>query len=112
MADLANLRRTTLDNGLEILLYPSFDAPVPSFWVWYRGGSRNEMRGQIGVTHCVEHMMFKGSPTVGIGEARLIVNSNGGEPNAFTSHDETAYHQTRPADPVQIAVEPEGDRMT
>src|SRR5688572_30145466 len=111
MADIANLRRTTLDNGLEILLYPSFDAPVASFWVWYRVGSRNELPGQTGVTHWVEHMMFKGTPTVGIGELMLTVNSNGGELNAFTSYDYTAYHQTLPADRVQIAVQLEADRM-
>jgi zinc protease len=111
MADIANLRRTTLDNGLEILLYPGFDAPVASFWVWYRVGSRNELPGQTGVTHWVEHMMFKGTPSVGPGELMLTVNSNGGELNAFTSYDYTAYHQTLPADRVRIAVELEADRM-
>lgn len=112
MTDIRNLRRTTVENGLEILLYPSFDAPVASFWVWYRVGSRNELPGQTGISHWVEHMMFKGTPKVGLGELMLTVNSNGGELNAFTSYDYTAYHQTLPADRVQIAVELESDRMT
>ena len=98
MADIQNLRRSTLGNGLEVLLYPSFDAPVASFWVFYRVGSRNELPGITGVSHWVEHMMFKGTPNVGSGELMLRVNRNGGELNAFTSYDYTAYHQTLPAD--------------
>jgi zinc protease len=106
-----NLRRSTLSNGLEVLLYPSFDAPVASFWVFYRVGSRNEIPGITGVSHWVEHMMFKGTPTVGPGELMLKVNQNGGEINAFTSYDYTAYHETLPVDRVRLAVDLEADRM-
>ena len=111
MADIQNLRRSTLGNGLEVLLYPSFDAPVASFWVFYRVGSRNELPGITGVSHWVEHMMFKGTPNVGSGELMLRVNRNGGELNAFTSYDYTAYHQTLPADRIGLAVGLEADRM-
>jgi zinc protease len=100
-----NLRRSTLSNGLEVLLYPSFDAPVASFWVFYRVGSRNETPGITGVSHWVEHMMFKGTSDVGPGELMLRVNQNGGEINAFTSYDYTAYHETLPADRVGLAVD-------
>jgi zinc protease len=111
VADIRNLRRSTLSNGLEVLLYPSFDAPVASFWVFYRVGSRNELPGITGVSHWVEHMMFKGTPNVGSGELMLRVNRNGGELNAFTSYDYTAYHQTLPAERIGLAVELEADRM-
>ena len=112
MADIHDLRRTTLPNGLEVLLYPSFDAPVASFWVWYRVGSRNELPGITGISHWVEHMMFKGTEKFGLGEVMLRVNQNGGELNAFTSYDYTAYHETLPADRIGLAVELEADRMT
>ena len=111
MTDITNLRRTRLPNGLEVLLYPSFDAPVASFQVWYRVGSRNELPGITGVSHWVEHMMFKGTPSVPLGQVMVLVNQNGGELNAFTSFDFTAYHETLPADRVQMAVEIEADRM-
>ncbi len=111
MPDKSLMRRSTLANGLEIVLYPSFDAPVASFWVWYRVGSRNELPGHTGVSHWVEHMMFKGTPSVGLGELMLRVNQNGGEINAFTSYDFTAYHETLPADRIGMAVELEADRM-
>jgi zinc protease len=111
VADIENLRRSTLENGLDVLLYPSSDAPVASFWVFYRVGSRNELPGITGVSHWVEHMMFKGTPNVGPGELMLRVNRNGGELNAFTSYDYTAYHQTLPADRIGLAVDLEADRM-
>jgi zinc protease len=112
MADISNLRRTTLENGLDVLLYPSFDAPVASFWVFYRVGSRNELPGHTGVSHWVEHMMFKGTEKIGPGEIMQRVNRNGGELNAFTSYDYTAYHETLPADRIEIAIEIEADRMS
>lgn len=111
MPDQTALKRATLVNGLEVILYPSFDAPVASFWVWYRVGSRNELPGITGVSHWVEHMMFKGTESVGPGELMLRVNQNGGEINAFTSYDFTAYHETLPADRIDMAVELEADRM-
>jgi zinc protease len=112
MADISDLTRSTLDNGLEVLLYPGFDAPVAAFWVFYRVGSRNELPGHTGVSHWVEHMMFKGTEKLGLGEIMQRINRNGGEVNAFTSYDYTAYHETLPADRIEIALEIEADRMT
>src|SRR5215210_4567306 len=111
MTDRSKLKWAVLDNGLEVVLYPSFDAPVASFWVWYRVGSRNELPGRTGASHWVEHMMFKGTATVPAGELMIRVNQNGGEINAFTSYDFTAYHETLPADRIGLAVELEADRM-
>jgi zinc protease len=105
MADISDLTRSTLDNGLEVLLYPGFDAPVAAFWVFYRVGSRNELPGHTGVSHWVEHMMFKGTEKLGLGEIMQRINRNGGEVNAFTSYDYTAYHETLPADRIEIALE-------
>src|SRR3954466_12784538 len=112
MPDRSSLVQTVLPNGLEVLLYPSFDAPVASFQVWYRVGSRNERPGLTGASHWVEHMMFKGTEAVASGQLMLQVNQNGGELNAFTSYDFTAYHETLPADRIAMAVQLEADRMS
>ena len=112
MPDVSKLVRRTLANGLEVLLYPTFDAPVATFQVWYRVGSRDELPGITGASHWVEHMMFKGTETVGPGKVMLHVNQNGGELNAFTSYDFTAYHETLPADRIGMAIAIEADRMT
>ncbi|HQY31737.1 MAG TPA: pitrilysin family protein, partial [Thermomicrobiales bacterium] len=112
MPDVTRLAQTTLANGLAVLLYPSFDAPVASFQVWYRVGSRNEKPGLTGASHWVEHMMFKGTAQIAAGDVMLRINGNGGELNAFTSYDYTAYHETLPADRIGMAVEIEADRMT
>jgi zinc protease len=112
MPDRSLLISTVLGNGLEVLLYPTFDAPVASFQVWYRVGSRNERPGLTGASHWVEHMMFKGTEKIAPGQLMLQVNQNGGEINAFTSFDYTAYHETMPADRIALSVHLEADRMT
>jgi zinc protease len=112
MPDVAKLVRRTLANGLDVLLYPTFDAPVATFQVWYRVGSRDELPGITGASHWVEHMMFKGTERIGPGQIMLQINENGGELNAFTSYDYTAYHETMPADRIGIAIAIEADRMT
>ena len=58
------LKTVTLDNGLTLFLREKRDAPVASFWVWYRVGSRNELPGRTGLSHWVEHMQFKGTPSI------------------------------------------------
>src|SRR6478752_6756752 len=83
----------TLDNGLTIFTREKHDAPVTSFWVWYRVGSRNELPGFTGVSHWVEHMQFKGTPTLAKGAIFREVTRNGGALNAMTSHDWTAYYE-------------------
>src|SRR5881396_1627971 len=81
----------TLDNGLRVLLLEDHRSPIVSFQVWYRVGSRNEARGATGIAHFLEHMMFKGTPTHGRGQFARLVEQNGGQDNAFTSHDVTSY---------------------
>jgi zinc protease len=100
-----------LDNGLQVLLRQVFYAPVASCWIWYRVGSRNEIPGQTGISHWVEHMMFKGTPTFPKGSIMRTINKFGGTLNGFTSQDYTAYYETLPADHLDLAVRIEADRM-
>jgi len=82
----------TLENGLKVLLVEEHKAPVATFHVWYRVGSRNERLGATGVSHLLEHMMFKGTSTTGPKEFNRLIQRNGGWDNAFTSHDYTGYY--------------------
>ena len=100
-----------LDNGLQVLLKPIHTAPVVSNWVWYRVGGRNEWPGKTGISHWVEHMMFKGTPTFPKGTIMLEVNRNGGVLNGFTGQDYTAYFETLPADRLDLGLHIESDRM-
>jgi zinc protease len=100
-----------LDNGLKVLLKPVHSAPVVSNWIWYRVGSRNELPGKTGISHWVEHMMFKGTPTFPKGSIMRLVNKNGGVLNGFTSHDYTAYFETLPADRLDLGLRIEADRL-
>jgi zinc protease len=102
----------TLGNGLRVILRESHDAPVASFWVWYRAGGRNESPGITGISHWVEHMQFKGTPTFGKGEIFGEISRNGGYNNAMTSNDWTAYYETLPADRLELAIRIEADRMS
>ncbi len=101
----------TLDNGLRVLLKPVHTAPVVSNWIWYRVGSRNELPGKTGISHWVEHMMFKGTPTFPKGSIMLEVNRNGGVLNGFTGQDYTAYFETLPAHRLDLGLRIESDRM-
>ncbi len=100
-----------LENGLKVLLKPMHSAPVASNWIWYRVGSRNELPGKTGISHWVEHMMFKGTPTFPKGSIMRLVNKNGGMLNGFTSYDYTAYFETLPADRLDLGLRIEADRM-
>src|SRR5574337_1179782 len=105
------IRETHLANGLMVLLKPVRTSPVATFWVWYRVGSRNEVPGITGASHWVEHMMFKGTPSLGKGEIMHLINRNGGVDNAFTWTDFTAYFETLPSDRIDLALRIESDRM-
>jgi len=100
-----------LANGLQVLLKPIHTAPVVSNWIWYRVGGRNEWPGKTGISHWVEHMMFKGTPNFPKGTIMLEVNRNGGVLNGFTSQDYTAYFETLPADRLDLGLRIESDRM-
>lgn len=102
---------THLDNGLTVLTREMHNAPVATFWVWYRVGSRNEVQGITGASHWVEHMMFKGTQRMKKGDVFKLVTQNGGVNNAFTSLDFTAYFETLPSDRLDLALQIESDRM-
>ncbi|MDQ7842122.1 MAG: pitrilysin family protein [Armatimonadota bacterium] len=108
---MRSLRTVRLANGLEVLLLESHAAPVATFWVWYRVGSRNEAPGTSGISHWVEHMLFKGTPAHPKGTLTRFVDRRGGRWNAFTWKDYTAYHEVLPAEHLPVAVELEADRM-
>ncbi len=108
---MVEIKQAHLDNGLMVLLSSVRTAPVATFWVWYRVGSRNEVPGITGVSHWVEHMMFKGTRKFGKGEIMRLINRNGGVDNAFTWTDFTAYFETLPSDRIDLALQIESDRM-
>ncbi len=103
--------RTVLSNGLVVILREVHTAPVATFWIWYRVGSRNEVPGITGISHWVEHMLFKGTPTLGKGEFSRLINRHGGSWNGFTWKDFTAYFETLPAEHLGLGLRIESDRM-
>ncbi len=103
--------KTTLDNGLTLILKEMHHAPVTSFMIWYRVGSRNEIPGRTGASHWVEHMMFKGTAKYPHGMLDRLVSREGGYWNAFTWLDFTAYYETMPANRLDLALDLEADRM-
>lgn len=106
-----SLRVHTLNNGLTVILLPRDVAPVAAFWVWYRVGSRNEVVGLTGISHWVEHMMFKGTPSHPGKALTRYIDRLGGRWNAFTWKDYTAYHEVLPAEHLKVVVGLEADRM-
>jgi zinc protease len=100
-----------LENGLKVLLLEDHKSPAVTFQVWYRVGSRNEKDGKSGLSHFLEHMMFKGTPTTKPEEYSRIIAKNGGRSNAFTSSDVTVYFATMSRDKIAIEIELEADRM-
>lgn len=107
----SGVKETHFENGLKVLTRELHNAPVATFWVWYRVGSRNEVLGITGAAHWVEHMMFKGTERLGKGDVFKLVSRNGGSNNAFTWLDYTAYFETLPSDRLEIAIQIEADRM-
>jgi zinc protease len=106
-----NVFETVLPNGLKVILLENHKAPLVTFQVWYRVGSRNEAWGKTGLSHMLEHMMFKGTEKVGPEEFSRIIQENGGNDNAFTSRDYTAYFENISTDRVQVPIDLESDRM-
>src|SRR5262249_35057505 len=107
----APVHETTLANGLKVLIQEVRSAPVVSFMVWYKVGSRNEGAGITGISHLLEHMMFKGTPKYGKGEIARRLQRNGASFNAGTSMDYTNYYEVLAADRLELAMEIESDRM-
>lgn len=102
----------TLDNGMKIIVREDHRAPVMVSQVWYRVGSSYEHAGVTGVSHVLEHLMFKGTPKVPSGEFSKLISQYGGSENAFTSYDYTGYYQIMSANNLPLSLELEADRMT
>ncbi len=110
-ADTQPTEEFTLANGLKVVVREDHRAPVVVSQVWYKVGSSYETPGQTGLSHALEHMMFKGSAKMKPGEASLVLRELGAEENAFTSDDYTAYYQVLARDRLPVAFELEADRM-
>ncbi|MBA2653585.1 MAG: insulinase family protein [Gammaproteobacteria bacterium] len=100
-----------LPNGLKVLIKEDHRVPAVVTQVWYRVGSSYEPNGITGISHALEHMMFKGTTKYGPGMFSKTVAENGGEENAFTSYDYTAYYQLFEVNKLPISLELESDRM-
>ena len=107
----ANPFEHQLANGLRVIVKEDRRAPTAAHMVWYRAGSMDETNGTTGVAHLLEHMMFKGTPTIGAGEFSRLVAAAGGRDNAFTSRDYTAYFQQVPKQKLEQMMQLEADRM-
>lgn len=100
-----------LANGMEVVVIPDHRAPVVTHMLWYRVGSADEASGKSGLAHFLEHLMFKGTTNRKPGEFSHLVDINGGEENAFTTSDYTAYYQRIASDRLGLMMELEADRM-
>ena len=101
----------TLDNGLKVIVREDARAPVVVTQLWYKVGSVDEEAGKTGLSHVLEHMMFKGTPTVPSGEYSKRITAMGGELNAYTNRDETVYYQTVAKQHLPEVLQMEADRM-
>jgi zinc protease len=109
--EMAEISSFTLDNGLEVVVIPDRRAPVVTHMVWYKAGSADDQPGKSGVAHFLEHLMFKGTEKHPAGEFSARIAEIGGEENAFTSSDYTAYFQQVAPQALPMVMEFEADRM-
>ena len=101
----------TLENGLKVVIIPDHRAPVVTQMIWYHVGSADEAPGKSGIAHFLEHLMFKGTKTYPAGEFSAKIAAIGGQENAFTSYDYTAYFQRVAPDALEMVMGYESDRM-
>jgi zinc protease len=101
-------RDHALDNGMKVIVKPDHRAPVVVSQVWYRVGSSYEPDGLTGISHVLEHMMFKGTEALGPGEFSRTISELGGNENAFTGRDYTAYFETLAVEHLETALETRG----
>lgn len=107
----ANTQYYQLNNGLKLIVREDHRAPVVVVAVWYRVGSSDERDGITGISHLLEHMMYRGTQRYPDGEFAKIISENGGDQNAFTDSDFTGYHERLSADKLPLALALEADRM-
>jgi zinc protease len=101
-----------LANGMDVVVVPDRRAPIVTHMVWYRNGSADDPAAKSGIAHFLEHLMFKGTARWPAGEFSKIVAGFGGQENAFTSFDYTAYFQRVPKEHLRAMMDYEADRMT
>ncbi|MEM8833650.1 MAG: pitrilysin family protein, partial [Pseudomonadota bacterium] len=110
-AKIFNAETYTLENGLEVVVIPNDRVPVVTHMIWYKVGAADEPVKKSGMAHYLEHLMFKGTDTLEAGEFSRIVRELGGQDNAFTGQDYTAYHQTIAKEHLEKMMTMEADRM-
>ncbi|TAN42440.1 MAG: insulinase family protein [Nitrospirae bacterium] len=110
-ASAINVREHILDNGLKLLVLEDHKAPTATFQVWYRVGSRDEQIGKTGLSHLLEHLMFKGTKENGPKTFSQTIQRAGGTDNAFTTHEHTGYFELISSDRISIPLRLEADRM-
>jgi len=106
-----NVKYAKLANGLQVIVLENHKAPVATFNVFYRVGSRNEHFGKTGISHLCEHLMFRGTKKYGPEEYSNIIQINGGDDNAFTTNDYTDYFVVINRDHLDVPISLEADRM-
>ena len=106
-----NAKEFYLDNGLRVIVVENKRAPVVSQMIWYNFGSGVEKKGQSGLAHFMEHLMFKGTSNFPKNYFSNFLSRVGGSENAFTSYDYTAYFQIFPSEHIEKIIEMEADRM-
>ncbi len=107
----ASVQEFALDNGLKILFIEDHKIPLATFQIWYKVGAIDEPAGKSGMSHLLEHMMFKGTPKYGSKVLSNMVQRKGGMDNAFTTRDYTMYFETLPSGSISLPIEFEADRM-
>ncbi len=105
------LERFTLANGLTLFVLPDHRLPILSLQIHYKVGSRHELPGITGISHLFEHLMFRGTETLGPEEFSRILQAKGGEINAFTTRDHTSYFENLPAAHLELGLQLEADRL-
>ena len=110
-AKIFDMEEFRLDNGLQVIVIPNHKAPIVRQMVWYKVGSVDEALGKGGTAHLLEHLMFRGTKKVKDSEFNSIIARNGGESNAFTAQDFTAYYETMDVSRLELAMALEADRM-
>src|SRR5579871_3608886 len=88
----SHVEKVVLDNGLTVLIRESHEIPKVSFQIWYNVGSKDELIGEKGIAHLIEHMIFKGTDTLSESDINVLVHKLSGVCNAFTSYDYTGYY--------------------
>ncbi len=107
----SQVHQYTLNNGLKVIIKEDHRAPIVMTQIWYNVGSSDEVAGKGGLAHFLEHMMFKDTPLLSGDQYHKLISHFGGNKNAFTSHDYTAYYESLPANQYPIALQIEANRM-